>query len=399
MEHEEQRARGSGSTAARGPWAARALLGLLAGLVGALLAARGRGLDGRPGPPELWVLDAGARELVAVDGLGRLTREPVVASAAGPSGPPPRLDGSGATWSVGPAPGMPGCSSVRLVPAPGAAPAATLPRAGGPLAAHGAWLDPHGTSSASDGGAARLLGGRALGLHVGSDGALVQLAGAGGERLVHVARRDLAADRWLWPLRGPPGSPPGGPGRGPGSAPAGAVGAGAVVLARDQRGRFLVAEEDGELRLFERGATSVLRARRRIPGRPVALAAGPDGGWWLLRGPSSTLVLLDAQLGIRVEAPAGLAAAHLASVPGAPWAWVVGERGARARRFGSGGEVLADSGPLPLQEVRLAAALASGALWIADPGSLVRLAPDGSASLTQGGFERIVALAAAEPPP
>lgn len=336
-----------------GRWT-RALLGVLAGaaLAHALLP---RGVLHEAGADacEVWVLDQGAGRLAGLDARGR----PGAELALGSSGAAARgaifcSDAWGALWHVSFE--VPGASRVRRV----APPAARAPPA----------LEQARLEELSG----RLLDDRVRALAPLATGALA-LVGAEGEaaRLVHLARHDLGTTVWLERTA-------------------------ATCLAAGSAGRFLLADAAGTLQVFERGERTVLRAQRRLAGRWSALAAGPAGGWWALgAGRHGRLLSLSADLGVAREILPGIAGEDLAAWPGAAWVWVIDPAGVTARRYAQSGALLAAAGPWPLGEVRAAAALPGGELWIAGPGAVLRLSAAGEATAAQGGFEKVSGLAVA----
>lgn len=357
---------------------ARASLGaLIGGALACLLLPRGIVHRSQAAEVEVWALDQDAGRLVGLDAHGRVAEElallPPAASAA--RGTKLRCDAWGDVWSV----------ATEAEPAGWSRLSVSASRASNALARDGSSGPPDergrpapAARQRGDGGfSARVFPGRVVALEPLVSGALALIEGqeVPGARLVHLDRPTLHETPWLEESSSGMG----------------------FAVGRDQR--FLVADAEGTLRAFERGAatvSSVLRARRRLAGRWAAFAAGPDGGWWALSsGPGRRLLRLASDLTVLQEMLPGIEGETLATWEGAPWVWVIAPEGAEVRRFDERGELVAAAGPLPLGELRSAAALPDGGLWIAGPGALLRLDPAGTPTVAQGGWERLVSLTAA----
>ncbi|MCY3000394.1 MAG: hypothetical protein NTV21_01095 [Planctomycetota bacterium] len=162
-----------------------------------------------------------------------------------------------------------------------------------------------------------------------------------------------------------------------------------------RRGQVLVGGQSGELRLHGPGPTDL--RERSFGGLIGDLAAGPeDGSWWVLDcqgGPNAhRLALLGRDLASRWQVSAGIAALHLAEVPGAEQVWLCDASGSFARRFGPGGVRELSYVPLPLVGADRGAARADGSVLFAAPGALVHLDAKGAPVPGQGGLEFAVDL-------
>jgi hypothetical protein len=163
--------------------------------------------------------------------------------------------------------------------------------------------------------------------------------------------------------------------------------------------RVLLGTDGGEVVLFDSDATNgPPLARAALGGEVGDIAPAPEGGWWVLDVTGgSTLWRLDRDLrvlwhralGGTVLDLAGDAQRELAWLPRAsdPWVLAVGEGGRTTHDLD-----LSAFGDLDRGDV-----LPDGGCLLAAAAFVLRLAPGGSATLTQGGFDRILDLSLTPP--
>jgi len=166
-----------------------------------------------------------------------------------------------------------------------------------------------------------------------------------------------------------------------------------------QARRVLLGTAGGDVLLFDADATNgAPLARTALGGEVGDIAPAADGGWWVLDVTGgSTLWRLDRDLAVLWQRAlggtvldlAGDAARELAWLPRASDPWVLA--------LGEGGRTLHDIDLSAFGDVDRGDVLPDGGCLLAAPAFVLRLAPGGSAALTQGGFDRILDLSLTPP--
>lgn len=168
----------------------------------------------------------------------------------------------------------------------------------------------------------------------------------------------------------------------------------ALALATDGEG-LLVANAGGELWSLPDPGLPRAGRRRWLDLRPMALAPGPRGGWWVL-GEGGRLLLLDQGLAVQLERELPLGNPRLArGGDGSGALWVVdGARGQALRVESDGGDG-ARAQKLPAAGLEGGWATADGGLLAVAAGALLRLDAGGDLVRAQGGLTFAVAVAPA----
>jgi hypothetical protein len=154
----------------------------------------------------------------------------------------------------------------------------------------------------------------------------------------------------------------------------------------------LVGDRAGGLALYE-GVALIALAEGTGAVEDVALA--PDDGWWVLRGTDGVLERRGADLALLWQVRTGLAATHLAPVPGGERVWLAGADEARARRHGPGGALEVETGRAPLSGLGPGVGLQDGGVVLVAPGALLALDTGGAWLPGQGGFSYLADAARA----
>lgn len=145
------------------------------------------------------------------------------------------------------------------------------------------------------------------------------------------------------------------------------------------------------------GSVGVILAQVQLGGRIGDLARGPWPGsaWALDTSAARRLFLLDADLSVRWVANVGIAALHIAAVPGEERVWLADTATPRVRRFGPAGALEIDRRGLPLIGLDRAVAWREGGVLVAAPGAILHLDANGQTAPGQGGFNYLIDLARA----
>jgi len=168
---------------------------------------------------------------------------------------------------------------------------------------------------------------------------------------------------------------------------------GAVALAT--RGeRILVAQESGELLVLPCERDPMPLATTVLEGRPLGVAPGPGGAWWVLemRWNGARVLSLDAGLELRHATPLDLVRPVLAGGATSQVLWVLDGDGGRALRLDpSSGAIVCDA-LLPVEALVAGWSTSDGGVLVASPGALLRLDGQGRVMSGQGGFAHLAAV-------
>jgi len=164
------------------------------------------------------------------------------------------------------------------------------------------------------------------------------------------------------------------------------------VLAVAGRGDVvLVGTVDGDVLLFDaRLVGGAPLARTALGGEVGDIAPAPDGGWWVLDVTGGgELVRLGARLDVLWREPLGALVLDLAAVPNEERVWLPHEAEPWLVALGDGGDVVHELDLVRLGDVQRGDGVRGGGCVVAGIGYVLRMARNGTALLTQGGFDRV----------
>lgn len=167
------------------------------------------------------------------------------------------------------------------------------------------------------------------------------------------------------------------------------------ALSMATQGRLtLVAQASGELRVLPCELNPAPVAMTVLEGKPVGVAPGPGGGWWVLemRRSGARVLALDAELELRHATPVDLVRPVLAGGATEHGLWVLDRDRGRALRVDPASGAIVGDVVLPVEALEAGWSTVDGGVLVASPGVLLRLDAEGELMYGQGGFAHLVAV-------